>query len=376
MLAPWFALAGLCAAAGPVLIHLLNRRRYRVVDWAAMDFLREAVQRSRKFLEWRDLLLLLLRTACILLFGLALSRPFFAASGDAAAGGNGGPVHAVMVVDNSLSMAYQELNSTLLDQAKREAKAFLDRLPVGSVYSIIPTCGAGEGRVSRDVYRTRQDAIDAIDAIAAVDRSTSSAAAADLALEACKRASDHPSKRVVFIGDQQAINWPTQSLGPQFAALPEVQIVRVGPEKRENAWIDDFRLQDPVADVETAALFVATVRYEGDSPRPNIQVRLTLQDGANGKPVEVASKTIDLTPGQAVEVEFPHRFDSPVEPGQANFILATVSLPPDSLPEDDERTLTAPVLASVPVVFIDQYGSEQERPNRNQYGESFRLRRL
>ena len=33
-----FALAGLIAAAGPVLIHLLNRRRFRVLNWAAMDF--------------------------------------------------------------------------------------------------------------------------------------------------------------------------------------------------------------------------------------------------------------------------------------------------------------------------------------------------
>lgn len=38
-LAPWFALAGILAAAGPILIHFLNRRRYRVVEWAAMDFL-------------------------------------------------------------------------------------------------------------------------------------------------------------------------------------------------------------------------------------------------------------------------------------------------------------------------------------------------
>lgn len=68
---PWLALAGAAAAAVPVIVHLLNRRRFRVVQWAAMDFLREAVTRSRRILELRDLLLLLLRVLCLLAFGAA-----------------------------------------------------------------------------------------------------------------------------------------------------------------------------------------------------------------------------------------------------------------------------------------------------------------
>ena len=42
-----------------------------------MDFLREALQRNRRILQLRDLLLLLLRCAAIILFGLALARPFW-----------------------------------------------------------------------------------------------------------------------------------------------------------------------------------------------------------------------------------------------------------------------------------------------------------
>lgn len=77
-LAPWFAIAGLLLAAGPVAIHLLHRQRYRVVDWAAMDFLRHAVRRSRRWLRLRDLVLMALRTLCVVLFGLAMARPFLA----------------------------------------------------------------------------------------------------------------------------------------------------------------------------------------------------------------------------------------------------------------------------------------------------------
>src|SRR3954447_23186138 len=97
-----FVIAGVSAAAATVAIHLLNRRRYRTVEWAAMDFLREALKRNRRVLHIRDLLLLLLRATCALLFGLALA----AASSSFSPGGvkSGGPVHAVLIVDNSLSM--------------------------------------------------------------------------------------------------------------------------------------------------------------------------------------------------------------------------------------------------------------------------------
>ena len=77
---PWLAVAGAAAAAVPVIVHLLNRRRFRVVPWAAMDFLRQAVARSRRMVELRDLLLLALRVLCLLIFALALGRPYWSRS--------------------------------------------------------------------------------------------------------------------------------------------------------------------------------------------------------------------------------------------------------------------------------------------------------
>ena len=83
----WLALAGLAAAAGPVLIHLLNRRIFRRIDWAAMDFLLEASRRSKAFLRLRDLLLMALRMAAVALFGFAVARPFLSTGGAAATSG-------------------------------------------------------------------------------------------------------------------------------------------------------------------------------------------------------------------------------------------------------------------------------------------------
>jgi hypothetical protein len=367
-LAPWFAWAALVAAAGPVLIHLLNRRRFRVVEWAAMDFLRQAVQRSRRVLRLRDWLLLLLRTACVLLFGLALARPYLSRATAALSADQ--PVHGVVLVDNSLSMSYEELDGTLLDAAKHKARQWIERQPSGSRFSILPLCGAVAG-LNLDPLPTRDEALEALAAIQTVDRAATPAGAVQLAHEACRRAAELPAKQIVLLGDAQVTGRPPESLGPQLARLPvPVQTIRVAADAADNAWVERFELQDQIAEVATPAVFLATVRYQGRQPRRDVQVALSL-DG-----VTVASTTVDLEPGQAREIRFPpYRFTVAPEPGRAAFVRAAVGLTPDRLPADDRRFRVVPVVAGLPVVFVDQYGASED-PRRNRYGETYYLRRL
>lgn len=366
-----FAVAGLIAAAGPVIIHLLNRRRFRVVEWAAMDFLREALQRNRKILQLRDLILLALRTACVLLFGLALAQPHWRDQGGSL--NKRGPLHAVVILDNSQSMGFSKLDGTLLDEAKQKAEEFLVQLPTGSRVSVVPLCGA-DSAYTLEPHRSKEDAREAIRRIQVVDRSGSAAQAADLALEACQLAPDLPAKRVIFLGDQQVGNWPSGGMTEQLGKLPEMQVVHIGPDGSENAWISSFRVQDGIADIESPTAFYATVRYEGPAPKSNVQISLEV-DGSS-----VASRNIDLEPGQSREVQFPHRFDVPTEPGKATFVTASVKLHEDTIPgdrlaSDNQRFAVVPVVAALPVVFIDQFG-EKEDPGRGDYGETFHLRRL
>jgi len=373
------ALAGLAAAAAPLVIHILNRQRFRVLDWAAMDFLLEAASRSRSLLQLRDILLLLLRTAAVALFGLAIARPFLASR--AGAGGSaGGPVHAILVLDNSLSMGREKLggDKTLLDDARARAGQFIERLPPGSRVSVIPLCGPA-GTFSFDARRGAEDTKEALDAITVVDRPSSAATAVDLAARAARLATDLPDKRVVFIGDQQAVAWPSEAatlLGSGSGEKGEslnfdgIQVVQVPPDSTDNTWVESLRLEEGVADLGSPALFTAVIRHEGASARPGVRVGLAI-DGD-----EVAGKTIDLEPGQAREVSFAHEFHSVPAQGRPAFAAATVSLPPDRVPGDDTRSMIAPVLASVPVVFVDQTGSGDENPRLNRFGETRHLRRL
>ena len=259
-----FAAAGAIAAAGPVIIHLLNRRRYRMVKWAAMEFLREALQRNRRMLQIRDILLLLLRTAAVLLFGLALARPFFATTEERFE--NGQPLHAVVLIDNSLSMGYESLDGNLLQRAKDRARQFIEKMPPGSKYSIIPICGSRDG-YSPDPYDTADNALEALEKIEIVDRSASVMRAVNEAKRASEAAPEL-AKRLVLFSDQQARNWTNLTASEQLKELPSMQLVDVSPSEWENSWISDLKVPDGLADIETPTTIIVELQHQGPTPRP------------------------------------------------------------------------------------------------------------
>src|SRR6476661_9171807 len=90
-------LAGLAAVAIPPIIHLLNRRRYDVIDWGAMQFLQiSEVTRRRLLIE--ELLLMLLRMGLIAVLVLALADPYLDSPAFARIAG-GGDRDVVLIFD-------------------------------------------------------------------------------------------------------------------------------------------------------------------------------------------------------------------------------------------------------------------------------------
>ena len=71
---PWSMLAGALLVGVPILIHLINRIRYKRVRWAAMEFLLKAQKRIRRKLLLQQFLLLFLRCLLVFLVGLLCAR--------------------------------------------------------------------------------------------------------------------------------------------------------------------------------------------------------------------------------------------------------------------------------------------------------------
>jgi hypothetical protein len=99
-------LFGAALAAVPLVIHLLNRQRYRPLPWAAMRFVLAAYRKTRRRAQLENLILLLLRMAAVALLALAIARPFI---------GDRSPLASlaqsrrdvVLVLDHSASTGYR-----------------------------------------------------------------------------------------------------------------------------------------------------------------------------------------------------------------------------------------------------------------------------
>src|SRR5438067_5208716 len=86
--------------SAPILIHLINRMRFRRVRWAAMEFLLKAQKRNRRRLIIEQLLLLALRCFLVALVGLLVARFVGFSFADI---GSKQAIHVVLL-DDTLSM--------------------------------------------------------------------------------------------------------------------------------------------------------------------------------------------------------------------------------------------------------------------------------
>jgi hypothetical protein len=140
MFAPTFAFLNLAnpallatggaLTAGPVIIHLLNKRRFKILEWAAMEFLLESLQRNRRRLQVEELILLILRMILLALLAFVVGKPLLEqllppeALGKSAAAA----IDHFVVIDDSFSMGAVSGNKTAFDAARQRAIEIVEKL--------------------------------------------------------------------------------------------------------------------------------------------------------------------------------------------------------------------------------------------------------
>ncbi len=115
-LTPLF-LAGLGAIAIPVLIHLIQREKKRVIAFPSLMFVRRIPYQSVRRRRIRHWALLLMRAAAIALVVAAFARPFMR-RGTVAMAAGGGAREIVILLDRSASMGYGDHWTRAQDAAR------------------------------------------------------------------------------------------------------------------------------------------------------------------------------------------------------------------------------------------------------------------
>ncbi len=131
-------LYALAAAAIPLIIHLLNRRKFKQIKFSSIEFLKQLEKKQMRNLRIRQLLLLLIRTLIIASLVLAFARPTLQQQGGAILSERSN-VEAVVLIDNSMSLNEAQLSGTVLDRLRAKFGELQKVFQPGDRISVIQT---------------------------------------------------------------------------------------------------------------------------------------------------------------------------------------------------------------------------------------------
>jgi hypothetical protein len=353
-------LAGLGAAAVPLVLHLLSRARYRTVDWGAMLFLRGAEAKHRQSTRLNQLLLVLVRMALVALLAVALARPVVRGAWIGQA--QGGRVTAAIVLDCSASMAFEENGRSRFELARGAARQVLAGLRREDRAFLVL---AGQEASAQDLRVTPElRAIDARLATLAPGHGRG-----DL-VQALQAAWDHLAehekfnRQIFVITDRQAAAWqaaegfdPPWRDQPRESAVPtQVFVVPVGSTEADNIVVESVDLLDPPA-IRGQPVEVE-VRLRNVGPVQRAALPLVLKSGER----TLYEAKVNLAPGAAGSFRASVKEGFPAAGSQ----VLSAAVASKGYTADDRLDSVVDVIDPVRVLLL----SGDERPAGTLRGES------
>lgn len=129
-------LFGLIAASIPLILHIINLRKLKKVEFSSLKFLKELQKTRIKRLKIKRLLLLILRTLAIASIVIAFARPTIDSPLPLLS--NYSTTSTVILLDNSASMNISDAHGNRFNQAKNEVRRILTTRKEGDETAIIP----------------------------------------------------------------------------------------------------------------------------------------------------------------------------------------------------------------------------------------------
>jgi len=356
-------LVGTGLAAAPIIIHLLNRRRFKRLDWAAMEFLLRAEELNRRRIRVEQLLLLIIRTLLVLLFVLALARPYL--TGAIGGGGLGEPVHRIIVMDLSGSMQYKTGRKTVRDTGIAYAGQIIDQSGGGDELNLLLMKSPPElvhKTASGHVETVRND----LRRLAVPMQTTADVVATLSALKEAIESSPIRHKEIYWITDCQKKTFKPEDspatrdrITKMFREVGErcnLTFIDVGQPKTKNLGIQDFELTTPVVTPNKPVHFEATIVNYGTAPE-QVTVQMQVDDE---EPSAGQTFTCEVRTPKAIT--FSCTFD---RLGQHTVCVRLAD--GDPLPIDDERFLVVDVKKQVNVLCINGESGRRAKDNETYY---------
>lgn len=339
------------AAAIPILLHVLNRRRQRPISWAAMQLLLQVIEKQAKRVRLEQLLLLALRVMLLLTLGLALAQPFLTdASQNLLTASSRPPQLWIVAVDTSYSMGYRTDGRSRIDAAKLRAAELLAAGEQGDAYALVALSSPARAVIGTPTY-DQSAFLTELQRLSVQDTGSDLGAGLDIIeeiLRSAEKTEGIPAvTQVVFLSDLGRDTWQSAVDGDLRAQLQKLQ---------EKCWVDieSFADQGP-RNVAIRAMRPATSRViAGNQVQVDIEIecvggaveRLPVQLEMNGQ--TVASEYVDIPAGQSLSL----RLEAVSQvPGEA---ILSVAIPDDDLVADNRRDHVIEVRKQFRILVVER----------------------
>lgn len=339
-------LAAFALASIPILVHLIRRRRVKIIPWAAWEFLKQSAKKNRRRLRLEQFLLLLLRILIVCLVVLALCRPVIRLLGlpllstDAR-------IHALIVLDNSMSMGFRQGGQTDFEKAKHTADELISRsLKQGDSVTVVLASAQPESMIADPSFSLTR-AREKIRTTTLSDKGTDFGLSATMAAQILKKVNT-PAKEIYWITDSQKAGLPAQgaerakAAWKSLASLGRITWINVGGSNRDNLSVDPPAFSRELVTPRAPVRIESLIHNYSSSSRNALLVNLTV----DGRPA--GSARINLLANGKARAQFLYLFE------KAGFHSGTIQLAqPDALPRDNMAYFAIKVREKLNVLIID-----------------------
>ncbi|MEC5125543.1 PA14 domain-containing protein [Verrucomicrobiales bacterium BCK34] len=353
----------------PIIIHLLNRRSSRVVDWGAMNFLLESLAIRNRRIQLEEALLMATRCLLVGLLALALARPFIPPGSTIpwllvlpllllAVIGLGVSVvlhnepkwrrwiagisiflllscialvlfekylnlsrftpgarqDIALVIDGSTSMTVAIDGTTNFERAVEEARDLVKRAPRGHAFSLI-LGGPSPAALILDPTTDRNELDAALEELAPLDGAMTSYQALTLASLSLARG-DNPAKQIVLFSDEQNVGWEIGKSGrwnflqdafKNLPTEPQIMLRKMPlPDYVRNLAVRDIEISRDIVGVDRPVDITVTVENTGNESVTPGALILSIDDEREYRDESLGQ----LPPWERQTVTFSHQFSS------------------------------------------------------------------
>jgi len=337
-------LFGLLAAAIPLLIHLLNLRKLKKVEFSTLKFLIELRKSKIRKIKLKQWLLLALRVLIILFTVMAFARPTL--KGTALAGTtSASKTSAVFILDDSFSMSLVEAEGSLFNQAKSEINKVLSLLKEGDDAEIILVSNAesNEYKLSKNLGYLKNKVKEI--KISPVSGFLNDAVIKGLDLLA---SSNNFNKELYILSDFQKTSLFDNILKNK-KTFDDIRLysIKLGGNKYQNAGIDKIILEDQIIEKNKPIEFNTTVTNYSPEKIDNIVLSLFI----NGK--RKSQKNLNLNPGSSINLKLSG------EVSASGYVSAFVEIDDDELLTDNKRYINFFIPGKINVGLFTDNPSDQ-----------------